>query len=77
MVRYEIGYFIPHDVDKVEGWKEKLEGEILRINEIVEELEVPYVFDSSVEAAGVAQLIKERLGETEAIVQVRVEPRTR
>jgi hypothetical protein len=27
-MRYEIGYFIPVGVDRIEGWKEKLESEI-------------------------------------------------
>ncbi len=72
-MQYEIGFFIPHDIDKIEDWKEKLEDEILRINEIIEKLNLPNFFTNSMEAAGAAQLIKEHLGDTEAIVQVSVE----
>ncbi len=71
---YEIGYFIPVGVDNIEGWKEKLESEIRKIDEIIEEYNLPSVFEDTVEATGVAQLIKEHLGETEIIVEVSVEP---
>jgi len=76
-MQYEIGFFIPHDIDKIEDWKEKLEDEILKINEIIEKLNLPNVFTNSMEATGAAQLIKEHLGDTEAIVQVSVEPSLR
>jgi hypothetical protein len=76
-MQYEIGFLIPPDIDKIEDWKEKLEDEIHRINEIIEKLNLPNVFMNSMEAAGAAQLIKEHLGDTEAIVQVSVEPRIR
>jgi len=42
-MQYEIGFFIPHDIDKIEDWKEKLEDEILRINEIIEKLNLPFL----------------------------------
>ncbi|TEU09903.1 hypothetical protein E3J20_05270 [Candidatus Bathyarchaeota archaeon] len=73
-MRYEIGYFIPVGVDRIEGWKEKLESEIRRIDEIMEEHNLQHIFEDTVEATGVAQLIKEHLGETEIIVEVSVEP---
>ena len=73
-MRYEIGYFIPVGMDHIEGWKEKLESEIRKIDEIIEEHNLPHVFEDAVEATGVAQLIKEHLGETEIIVEVSVEP---
>jgi hypothetical protein len=72
-MQYEIGYFIPVGVDRIEGWKEKLESEIRKIDEIIEEHNLPHVFEDTVEATGVAQLIKEHLGETEVIVEVSVE----
>ena len=73
-MRYEIGYFIPVGVDRIEGWKEKLESEIRKIDAIIEEHNMPHVFENTVEATEVAQLIKEYLGETEIIVEVSVEP---
>ena len=73
-MRYEIGYFIPVGVDRIEGWKEKLESEIRKIDAIIEEHNLPHVFENTVEATEVAQLIKEYLGETEIIVEVSVEP---
>ncbi len=73
-MRYEIGYFIPVGVDRIEGWKEKLESEIRRIDEIMEEHNLQHIFEDAVEATGVAQLIKEHLGKTEIIVEVSVEP---
>ncbi len=73
-MRYEIGYFIPVGVDRIEDWKEKLESEIRRIDEIIEEHNLQHIFEDTVEATGVAQLIKEHLGETEIIVEVSVEP---
>jgi hypothetical protein len=73
-MRYEIGYFIPVGVDRIEGWKEKLESEIRKIDKIIEEHNLPHVFEDTVEATGAAQLIKEHLGETEIIVEVSVEP---
>jgi len=72
-MRYGIGYFIPVGVDRIEGWKEKLESEIRKIDAIIEEHNLPHVFEDVVEATGVAQLIKEHLGETEIIVEVSVE----
>ncbi len=73
-MRYEIGYFIPVGVDRIEGWKEKLEAEIRKIDAIIEEHNLPSVFEDTIEAAGVAQLIKEHLGKTEVIAEVSVEP---
>jgi len=73
-MRYGIGFFIPIGVDQIEGWKEKLESEIRKIEEIMEELGLPHVFKDNVEATSAAQLIKERLGETEIIIEVSVEP---
>lgn len=74
LLRYEIGYFIPVGVDQIENWKDKLETEIRRIEVIMEENNFAYVYNSNVEATGVAQFIKERLGETEIIVEISVEP---
>ena len=73
-MRYEIGYFIPVGVDDIKDWKEKLEAEIRKIDAIIDEHNLPSVFEDTVEAAGVAQLIKEHLGETEVIAEVSVEP---
>lgn len=73
-MRYGIGFLIPIGVDQIEGWKEKLESEIRKIEEIMEELGLPRFFQDSVEATSAAQLIKERLGETEIIIEVSVEP---
>lgn len=73
-MQYVIGYLIPFGVNRIEGWQEKLENEIRKIEEIVEELDIPYVFPNNVEAAGAAQLIKDRLGETEIIIEISVEP---
>lgn len=73
-MRYEIGYFIPVGVDNIEGWKEKLEAEIRRIGEIIEEHNLSYVFVDSIEATRAAQMIKDQLGETEIIAEVSIEP---
>ena len=73
-MRYEIGYFIPIGVDQIENWKDKLECEIKKIEEIIEENNLAYVYDNNVEATGVAQFIKELLGDTEIIVEISVEP---
>lgn len=73
-MRYIIGFFIPSGVNQIEGWKEKLEYEIRKIEEIIEELGLPHFFQDSVEATGAAQLIKESLGETEIIIEISVEP---
>ncbi len=75
-MKYEIGFFIPVGTDDIKDWKEKLEREIKRIDEIMEEHDIPYVFENNVEAAGIAQFIKEKLGETEIIFEVSVEPIT-
>jgi hypothetical protein len=73
-LRFEIGYFIPVGVDQIENWKDKLEHEIKKIEEIMEKNNLAYVFNNNVEATGVAQFIKENLGETEIIVEISVEP---
>ena len=75
-MKYEIGFFIPVGVDEIKDWKEKLECEIRKIDEIIEEHDIPYVFEDNVEATGAAQFIKEKLGETEIIIEVSVEPIT-
>lgn len=75
-MKYEIGFFIPVGADDITDWKEKLEREIKRIDEIIEEHNLPYVFEDNVEATGTAQFIKEKLGETEIIFEVSVEPIT-
>jgi ABC-type Zn uptake system ZnuABC Zn-binding protein ZnuA len=71
---YEIGYFIPVGADEIKDWKEKLEREIRKIDEIIEEHNLPYVFEDNVEATGVAQFIKEKMGETEIIIEISIEP---
>jgi len=73
-VQYVIGFLIPYRVNQIEGWKEKLEYEIRKIEGIIEELGLPYFFLDSIEATKAAQLIKEHLGETEIIIEVSVEP---
>jgi len=75
-MKYEIGFFIPVGVDEIKDWKEKLEREIRKIEEIIEEHNLPYVFEDNVEATGAAHFIKEKLGETEIIFEVSVEPIT-
>ena len=72
---YEIGFLIPYNVDKIENWKEKLEREVKKIDEIFDELDLDYVFNDSVEATSVAQLIKDRIGKTEVIIEISVEKR--
>lgn len=72
---YEIGFLIPWNVDKIEKWKDKLENEIQHIEKIFSELDLPYVFDDSVSATSVAQIIKDHMGETEIIVEISVEKR--
>lgn len=72
-MRFVIGFFIPSGINQVEGWKEKLEYEIRKIEEIIEEFGLPYFFQDSVAATGAAQLIKEHLGETEIILEISVE----
>ena len=57
-MKYEIGFFIPVGVDEIKDWKEKLEREIRKIDEIIEEHGIPYVFEDNVEATGAAQFIK-------------------
>ena len=74
-MNYEIGFLIPYNVDKIENWKEKLEREVKKIERIFDELNLPYVFNDSVEAASVAQTIKDRIGKTEIIIEISVEKR--
>ena len=71
---YEVGFFIPYRVDKIEDWKEKLERDIKRIDGAIEELGLPPSYDSSLEATKAAQMIKEHLGKLEIITQISVEP---
>ena len=72
---YEIGFLIPYRVDKIKNWKEKLENEINKIDEIIEKFNLPHIFTDSIKAAGAAQFIKEQLGETDIIIEISVEPR--
>ena len=74
-MNYEIGFLIPYNVDKIENWKEKLEREVNNIDEIFNELDLPYTFNDSVEATSVAQKIKDRMGKTEIIIEISVEKR--
>jgi hypothetical protein len=72
---YEIGFLIPYNVDKIENWKEKLEREVKKVDKIFDELDLPHVFNDSVEATSVAQKIKDRIGKTEIIIEISVEKR--
>lgn len=73
-MRYVIGFFIPSDINQIECWKEKLEYEVKKIEDVIEKLGLPYFFSNSIEATEAAQMIKERLGETEVIAEISVEP---
>ena len=72
---YEIGFLIPYNVDKIKNWKDKLEKEIQRIDEIFNELDLPYIFHDSLKATSVAQKIKDKIGTTEIIMEISVEKR--
>jgi hypothetical protein len=73
-MQYVIGFFIPSDINQIKCWKEKLEYEIRKIENIIEKLGLPYFFPNSIEATKAAQMIKEHLGETEVIAEISVEP---
>ena len=73
-MKYVIGFLIPAGVDRIEGWKDKLEYEVQKIEKIMEKFGLSYVFPNNIEATGAAQIIKEHLGETEIIIEVSVEP---
>ncbi len=73
-MQYVIGFFIPSDINQIDCWKEKLEYEIRKIEDIIEKLGLPYFFPNSIEATEAAQMIKEHLGETEVIAEISVEP---
>ena len=73
-MKYEIGFFIPSRVGQTKKWKNILENEIRIIDGIIEELDLPSVYSTSIEAASAAQLIKERMGETAIITEISVEP---
>ena len=73
-MQYAIGFLIPFGVNQIEEWKEKLEFEIKKIEKIIEDLNLPYVFPNNVEATGAAQLIKDLMGKTEIIIEISVEP---
>lgn len=73
-MQYEIGFFIPSRVGKIKKWQNLLENEIKIIDGIIEELDLPNVFSNSIEAASAAQLIKDRMGVTDIITEISVEP---
>lgn len=73
-MRYVIGFFIPSDINQIECWQEKLEHEVRNIEYVIEKLGLPYFFSNSIEATEAAQMIKERIGKTEVIAEISVEP---
>ncbi|MHA2219947.1 MAG: hypothetical protein ACXACY_28975 [Candidatus Hodarchaeales archaeon] len=73
-MQYEIGFFIPSRLGKIKKWKNLLENEIRIIDGIIEKLELPNVYSSSIEAASAAQLIKDHMGVTNIITEISVEP---
>lgn len=73
-MQYEIGFFIPSRVGQIKKWKGILENEIMLIDGIIEELDLPNVYSDSIEAASAAQLIKDHMGETKIITEISVEP---